>query len=173
MYAKAFVTLLLPIFAAHAMPAKRDEYDDALSLITAGDTDPTATSIVASAELNSILSSPPTGTALAALEASIILDEASLAIHQLPSASQSQFTAYITTIAGAPVVEISSIGGPAITVATSTAGAATTFFAGHTVFVVPGPGKKNGASELKLSRPLLTGLVGALGAVAAGAMMLL
>ncbi|EIW60759.1 uncharacterized protein TRAVEDRAFT_46003 [Trametes versicolor FP-101664 SS1] len=168
MYAKAFVTLLLPILAAHAMPAKRDEYDDALSLITAGDTDPTA-----SAELNSILSSPPTGTALAALEASIILDEASLAIHQLPSASESQFTAYITTIAGAPVVEVSSIGGPAITVATSTAGAATTFFAGHTVFVVPGPGKKNGASELKISRPLLTGMVGALGAVAAGAMMIL
>lgn len=32
---------------------------------------------------------------------------------------------------------------------------------------------RNGASELKVSRPLLTGLVGALGAVAAGAMMLL
>lgn len=29
--------------------------------------------------------------------ASIILDQASLAIHQLPSASQSQFTAYITS----------------------------------------------------------------------------
>lgn len=32
---------------------------------------------------------------------------------------------------------------------------------------------RNGASELKISKPLLTGLVGALGAVAAGAMMLL
>lgn len=57
MYAKAFVALLLPVLAAHAMPAKRDgesknihvsmhssdswlvEYDDALSLITAADTD--------------------------------------------------------------------------------------------------------------------------------------
>lgn len=57
MYAKAFVTLFLPVLAAHAMPAKRDgkskniyasmhssdswlaEYDDALSLITAADTD--------------------------------------------------------------------------------------------------------------------------------------
>lgn len=47
-------------------------------------------------------------------------------------------------ISGAPVVEVSSIGGPAITVATTTDGAVTTFFAGHTVFAVPGPGKKSG-----------------------------
>lgn len=33
--------------------------------------------------------------------------------------------------------------------------------------------RRNGASELKVSKPLLTGLVGALGTVAVGAMMLL
>lgn len=34
-------------------------------------------------------------------------------------------------------------------------------------------GRRNGASELVISKPLLVGMGGALGAVAAGAMMLL
>ncbi|KAI0648252.1 hypothetical protein C8Q79DRAFT_563952 [Trametes meyenii] len=177
MHAKTVVIFFFPILAALALPAKRDDLDDALSLITAADTN-----TAASAELNSILNSSPsttfdlpgsplslTGAALATAEASILLEVANDEISALPDPSRTQLTAYVTNLAGTPVVEVSSIGGPAITLATSTG--ITTTFAGHTVVVAPGD--KNGASGLSISRPLLSGIVGVLGAVAAGAMIFL
>ncbi|KAI0350245.1 hypothetical protein OH77DRAFT_1413398, partial [Trametes cingulata] len=80
-------------------------------------------------------------------------------------------TTYTTEASGTPVVEISSMGGPAITLAPSGASNAfeTTFDGFHATAI---PGSKNAATGLSASRPLLTGLVGALGAVGAGAMML-
>ncbi|EIW60761.1 uncharacterized protein TRAVEDRAFT_46005 [Trametes versicolor FP-101664 SS1] len=168
MYAKTFVTLLLSVLAAQALPAKGDSiYDEARSQVTAE-----ATNTVAAVELSSFLSANPTaGPALASAEASLILSGVRRVLSQAPSASQSQFIAYITTIAGVPIVEVSSIGGPVITHATSIAGAIPTQFAGQTFYVAPE--RKNGASKLVVSKPLLMGMGGALGAVAAGAMMLL
>ncbi|KAH9857642.1 hypothetical protein C2E23DRAFT_284909 [Lenzites betulinus] len=132
MYAKTFITFLLPVLAVYGMPAKRD--------------------------------------AAASLEASLFLEIADVFISVQPTPTQ--FTAFITSVTGVPLVEISSIGGPAITLATTTG--VPTVFAGATFTVVPGPNdKKNGAVGLMVSRPLLTGMVSALGAVAAGAMLVL
>ncbi|EJF67431.1 hypothetical protein DICSQDRAFT_131765 [Dichomitus squalens LYAD-421 SS1] len=83
--------------------------------------------------------------------------------------SQTQLTAFFTTVSGTPLMEISSIGGPAVTLAPT--GGVTTTFAGFTVTAVPP--KKNGAPALSISRPLMGGMIGALGVVAGGAFMIL
>ncbi|KAL1947420.1 hypothetical protein VTO73DRAFT_14381 [Trametes versicolor] len=168
MYAKTFITLLLSALAAQALPAKRDSiYDEARSQVTAEATN------IASAEgtFDQLTRGSPTPMLKYSTIASLILSGVHRVLGQAPSASQSQFTAYITTIAGVPIVEVSSIGGPVITHATSIAGAIPTQFAGQTFYLAPE--RKNGASKLVVSKPLLMGMGGALGAVAAGAMMLL
>ncbi|KAI0354782.1 hypothetical protein OH77DRAFT_1425910 [Trametes cingulata] len=51
--------------------------------------------------------------------------------------TNTQLTATVTEIAGVPVVEVSSIHGQAITIATGTAGGAPTTFAGKVFTAIP------------------------------------
>ncbi|KAL6307796.1 hypothetical protein BKA93DRAFT_767887 [Sparassis latifolia] len=84
--------------------------------------------------------------------------------------STSKVYATITTISGTPVVEVTSVGGKAITLATGSAShAKTTTFAGHTFAV-------NSASSLQgfaVSKPMLVSAAAVLGSICAGALVVL
>ncbi|KAI0648261.1 hypothetical protein C8Q79DRAFT_1008607 [Trametes meyenii] len=147
--------LLLPLVAVSAMPAKRDSSSDA---------------------------------SLQQQQASSLLEAVSSEIKSA-GASGTAFTAYVTTIAGRPVVEMSSIGGEVWVAMTSSAEPSSTSSASTSAASqTPSPqadtaqtsssspsstGSKNAAAGLTVSKPLLTGLAGAFGAVGAGAMLLL
>ncbi|TBU58161.1 hypothetical protein BD310DRAFT_948927 [Dichomitus squalens] len=137
MHAKSILSVLLPVLAVAALPAKRDAQGTAAATLLP--------------ELSSAEAS-----AISSFEAVV-------------GPSQTQLTAFFTTVSGTPLMEISSIGGPAVTLAPT--GGVTTTFAGFTVTAVPP--KKNGAAALSISRPLMGGMIGALGVVAGGAFMIL
>ncbi|KAH9857672.1 hypothetical protein C2E23DRAFT_805266 [Lenzites betulinus] len=101
--------------------------------------------------------------------ASAGLDEATREINQ--ASKTAELTAYITEVAGTPFVALSSISGPAITLAATSGGKAfTTTFDGLSATAIPG---SNSAVGLSVSRSLLTGAVSVFGAMVAGAVMLL
>ncbi|KAI0325410.1 hypothetical protein GY45DRAFT_247358 [Cubamyces sp. BRFM 1775] len=99
-------------------------------------------------------------------EASIILVQAE---DKISVASATHLTAIATSINSAPVVEVSSIGGAqAITLATGTAGSATTF--GGLVFTaVANAAHQSG----RVPRSLLTGATTVLASVVLGALLVL
>ncbi|EIW60836.1 uncharacterized protein TRAVEDRAFT_46075 [Trametes versicolor FP-101664 SS1] len=113
------------------------------------------------------------GPELSSLLSEIASAELAEVTNVINSASKTaELTAYITEVSGTPYVALSSISGPAITLA-ATSGAPDAFptsFDGLAVTAIP---SKNAAMGLSVSRSLLAGVVGALGAVGAGAMMIL
>ncbi|TBU26606.1 hypothetical protein BD311DRAFT_424614 [Dichomitus squalens] len=164
MHAKSILSVLLPVLAVAALPAKRDGVVDLTSQLNEAATNPGALATLESEIMAQ-------GTAAATLLPELSAFEAS-AISSFKAAvgpSQTQLTAFFTTVSGTPLMEISSIGGPAVTLAPT--GGVTTTFAGFTVTAVPP--KKNGAAALSISRPLMGGMIGALGVVAGGAFMIL
>ncbi|KAI0637388.1 hypothetical protein C8Q77DRAFT_565243 [Trametes polyzona] len=173
MYAKIFAAFLLPLLAVSAHPAKR------------------ADSAVPSASAAAYQS-----------QAKELLDAVNSEISAAgPSASA--YTAYIRTVQGRPVVEMAeSVSGqvwvamtsgepaptataqPVVDAAADASSAASSSSAadsnsGSASATMSGTqsasptGSKNAAAGLSVSKPLLTGVVGALGAVGAGALMLL
>ncbi|KAI0831746.1 hypothetical protein BC628DRAFT_1335978 [Trametes gibbosa] len=176
MHAKIFAAFLLSAFVAQALPAKRDNRDS-------GSAD------------NASLYQSQAKDLLSAVNSEI----------SAAGPSGSAFTAYITTVAGRPVVEMSSIHGEVWVAMTSSAAATATArpnvdaaasdtsssdaanstsssaspqssssSSGSAASQTASPtGSPNSASGLQVSRYLLTGVVGALGAVGAGALMIL
>ncbi|KAI0668523.1 hypothetical protein C8Q78DRAFT_993523 [Trametes maxima] len=145
MHAKIFAAgLVLPLLAVTAIPAKRDSSSDA---------------------------------SLHQQQASSLLEAVSSEIKSA-GASGTAFTAYVTTIAGRPVVEMSSIGGEVWVAMTSSAESSTASSASSsTASQTPSPQadtaqtsssspspteSKNSAAGLTVSKPLLTGLAGAI-----------
>ncbi|KAM5534118.1 hypothetical protein V8D89_012209 [Ganoderma adspersum] len=103
-----------------------------------------------------------------ALEANLLLNEATQAI-----ATQTRLSAFITTVGGTPVVEVSSVSGSdAVTLATGPGSA--TILAGQTfTAAVPAAPNKNGARGLAGHNGLqvLAGVATVVGALAVGAAM--
>ncbi|KAI0373306.1 hypothetical protein BV20DRAFT_977856 [Pilatotrama ljubarskyi] len=141
MHFKTFAALLLPVLAVNALPAKRDD------------------------------SPIPTDSApLFEQQASSVLQAVSSEL-QSAGPSGSAFTAYITTINGRPVVEMSSVGGSDVFVAmtsgdsvqaptpTSSASSETDSASDSTQSTGPTSTAKpsNAAGTVSLSKPLLTG----------------
>ncbi|PCH34388.1 hypothetical protein WOLCODRAFT_135683 [Wolfiporia cocos MD-104 SS10] len=166
MLAKVFLYALLPIAAINAAPAKRGLFDDATSLF--GD----ATSAV-----ESVVGEATSAYHVGVLEASAtqVFESATKEL----GTSTSQVYATVTTISSTPIVEVTSSGGPAITLATSGASKImTTTFAGHT-FVVPSTSASAthnaavGMQGLAVSRPMLVGAATVLGSIFAGAFVAL
>ncbi|KAH9926511.1 uncharacterized protein B0H18DRAFT_1118993 [Fomitopsis serialis] len=131
MLAKVFVYALLSFAVVNAAPiAQRDLVSEASSLFGH------ATSVVGSVW----------GQATHGVAAGILNAEASSIYRSATSelgTSTARVHATVTTIHGAPVVEVTSVGGPAITLATTSLPGqshsrpvATTTFAGHT-FLIP------------------------------------
>ncbi|KAI0654762.1 hypothetical protein C8Q70DRAFT_1058170 [Cubamyces menziesii] len=140
--------------------------DNAEATPTGGAND--TSSANASTDSSSGASSSPTPASSAQAQASSLLNNVQSVI-----SSKTELSAYVTQVAGVPVVEVSSKGGEAITLATSAGGSAfTTTFDGLVMTAVPAS-KNAAAGSVVVPKPLLTGVVGAMGAVAAGAMMLL
>ncbi|KAI0721415.1 hypothetical protein C8T65DRAFT_735422 [Cerioporus squamosus] len=79
-----------------------------------------------------------------------------------------QLTAYVTDINATPVVQVSSKGGQAITMATGTAGV-TTVFAGATFVAVP----NSGVAGAVVSKSLLAGAAAVLVSIAVGAVAII
>ncbi|OBZ68629.1 hypothetical protein A0H81_11470 [Grifola frondosa] len=165
MHAKAFVAALLSAAAVHAAivpgPAKRDIISDLTSV--AGD----ATSFVASdfsaatsaaASLTSSIGSV-VDSAIEAEKASSLFAEVT---SELGTSTTGVF-AILTTVSGTPIVEVTSAGGSAITLATSTG--QTTSFGGHTNVA--------NAAALVVSKPAFVSAVAVLGSILAGAAIVL
>lgn len=80
------------------------------------------------------------GKATSAVESVLVLETASSVFKdatKVLGTSTSQAYATIVTANGVPVVEVTSVGGPAITLATGTATGFTTSFVGHTFTAAP------------------------------------
>ncbi|KAI0373315.1 hypothetical protein BV20DRAFT_1013789, partial [Pilatotrama ljubarskyi] len=118
------------------------------------------------------MSLPTGGPELASALSSIASQELATVQAGISILSKTELTVFLTEASGTPVVAISSIGGPAITLAPTGASDAfeTTFDGFHATAI---PGSKNAATGLSVSRPLLTGIAGVLGAFSAGVVMLL
>ncbi|KAM5538340.1 hypothetical protein V8D89_007942 [Ganoderma adspersum] len=98
-----------------------------------------------------------------ALEANLLLNEATQAI-----ATQTRLSAFITTVGGTPVVEVSSVSGSdAVTLATGSGSA--TVLAGQTFTAAVPAAQKNGAQGLAGYKGLLAGATTVVGALAVGA----
>ncbi|OSX67207.1 hypothetical protein POSPLADRAFT_1037901 [Postia placenta MAD-698-R-SB12] len=170
MLAKFFVYALLPLAVVNAAPARRGIIDDVTSAF--GE----ATSAAESA-WHGVTSAFHEGEV--AGTATQIYDSATSEL----GTSTSKVYATVTTISGAPVVEVTSVGGAAITLATSgahsgtsTARVMTTTFAGHT-FLVPSVSATHNAAvsiqSLTLSKPMILSAVTVLGSLFAGAFVVL
>ncbi|TFY63690.1 hypothetical protein EVJ58_g3110 [Rhodofomes roseus] len=131
MLAKVFVYALLPFAVVNAAPIAQRDIASAASSVVGH-----ATSVV-----GSLWAEATHGLAAGILsaEASSIYKSATSVL----GTATSNVHVTVTTISGAPVVEVTSVGGPAITLATTHSGhhhhsipVATTTFDGHT-FVVP------------------------------------
>ncbi|TBU48283.1 hypothetical protein BD309DRAFT_950066 [Dichomitus squalens] len=161
MYAKAIRLILLPILVVTALPTGRDDVDDRSLHVEQ----------VASNSLGTASMSFASPSDITAIESAALASFES--VETIVGSSQTQFTAFFTLVSEVPYLEVSSIGGPAITLApTGPLGGATTTFAGHAVTALPS--HQNIAHTLAISRRLISGLVGAwLGAVVGGVVLLL
>ncbi|KAI0637387.1 hypothetical protein C8Q77DRAFT_565273 [Trametes polyzona] len=111
---------------------------------------------------------PELSSALSAL-ASSHLEEISASIKS--ASKTAELTAYFTDAAGTPVVALSSVSGPAVTLAVTTGGDAfTTVFDGLTVTAIP---SKNSVVALSVSSSLLVGIISTLVACSIGAILLI
>ncbi|RDX50501.1 hypothetical protein OH76DRAFT_452994 [Lentinus brumalis] len=99
------------------------------------------------------------------LEAAIVLAQATSAI----GPSQSQFSARIEVLNATPIVEVSNIGGDAITLATGTAAGGVMTTMGGVVFTAA-PAINNGAMRRDIPASLLAGVGAVLGSVVMGAL---
>ncbi|KZT02204.1 uncharacterized protein LAESUDRAFT_431020 [Laetiporus sulphureus 93-53] len=164
MLAKVFVYALLPAVIVNAAPARRGLLDDISSVW--GD----ATSAVHSAY----------SEATSAYHEGVVDESATLiyesATKQLGTSTDKVY-ATVTTISSMPIVEVTSVGGAAITLATSgTSQPVTTTFAGHTFLVPSTSATHNAAVGMQGMAVSLTTLVSAatvLGSIFAGALFVL
>ncbi|EPS97841.1 hypothetical protein FOMPIDRAFT_1127674 [Fomitopsis schrenkii] len=180
MLAKVFVYALLPFVVVNAAPIERRGRNDLLCL----------TRSVAQSVLNA------EGTYLLTSSLHRILTRSSSASSVYKSAthvlgtSTAHVHATVTTISNIPIVEVTSVGGSAITLATLTSASgtnhhsqpvATTTFAGHT-FVVPSSTwasvypTSNGAVGTQMfgaSKPMVMGAITVLTAVLGGVFVVL
>ncbi|OSD01184.1 hypothetical protein PYCCODRAFT_552246 [Trametes coccinea BRFM310] len=174
MYAMSFAAIALVALGVQAAPTKRDgvsspnatiEVPGLASGVTTTFSPESALSVIQS-NTASVAQAIGTGSLLNA-EAAFVLAEARTVV----APTQTQLSVYIDYVAGTPVVEVSSIGGSAITLATGTATGAVTSFAGHTFTVAP---KSNFASaDIRVPRSLVAGALTVLGCVAVGAIAIL
>ncbi|KAI0964532.1 hypothetical protein AcW1_001331 [Taiwanofungus camphoratus] len=133
MLAKVFVYALLPIAVINAAPAKRGLFDDFSSIFNE-----------ATSDVKSVV-----GVATSAYHSDEVAGSASTLFADATSVlgtATSQVFATVTTISGVPVVEVTSSGGSAITLATSSG--MTTSFAGHILTVAtPSPSSSSSSSS--------------------------
>ncbi|KAL7284959.1 hypothetical protein ACG7TL_000048 [Trametes sanguinea] len=142
----SFAAIALVALGVQAAPTKRDgvikvpgfsspnatiEVPGLASGVTTTFSPESALSVIQS-NTASVAQAIGTGSLLNA-EAAFVLAEARTVV----APTQTQLSVYIDYVAGTPVVEVSSIGGSAITLATGTATGAVTSFAGHTFTVAP------------------------------------
>jgi len=169
MLAKVFVYALLPLAAVNAAPANL-QGRGILGDITSAFGDATSA-------IDSVYSGATSAyhSGVVAASATQVYDSATSEL----GTSTSKVFATVTTISGAPVVEVTSVGGDAITLATSgTSTGMTTTFAGHT-FVIPSTSATAshnaavGAQGLTLSTPMVVSAATVLGSILTGAFIVL
>ncbi|KAI0658320.1 hypothetical protein C8Q70DRAFT_189077 [Cubamyces menziesii] len=171
----AAIALVLSIGMAHGAPNKRGDpgattITDArgspvLTWTTTGATPINSLASWVQSE-SSVLASLYGSSALREYEASIILIQAA---DNIAAASATHLTAIETTVNSAPVVEVSSVGGgQEITLATGTAGAATTF-GGLNFTAVPNAAHHPG----RVPHGLLAGAAAVMGSVVLGSILVL
>ncbi|KAI0756142.1 hypothetical protein C8Q80DRAFT_11451 [Daedaleopsis nitida] len=174
MHARALLAVFFSVLAVSALPTRRDDddvsdadADDLFSQIEAAASGNSGAESTIDAELSSAAAAAqPTGTM------SILpIESAALSLVQAALGTQTQITVLVAQVSGTPHIELSSIGGPAITLAES--GGVPTSFAGHTFTAIP---NKNAAAAgmAPVLIPAITGVASmALLAVAGGAFVLL
>ncbi|KAI0829060.1 hypothetical protein BC628DRAFT_1194169 [Trametes gibbosa] len=184
MFVKSFATLLVLALGARAAPAKRDDSSsssatpastftllgDPLTMISglpAGATN-TPEAIISFIQVNSEAVASAVGTAtMLDLEASFVMAEAMTVVQP----TETQLSVFMADVAGTPIVEVSSIGGPGITLATGTASGIPTTFAGHLFTAAP---KANHAvAGFQLPGGLAAGGLTMIGSVALGVIAVL
>ncbi|KAL1950960.1 hypothetical protein VTO73DRAFT_109 [Trametes versicolor] len=125
--------------------------------------------ILTAIQANSQAAASAVGTgAILEVEASLVMAQAMTAI----SPTETQLSLFMADVAGTPIVQVSSIGGPAITLATGTAASAfPTSFAGHVFTAAP---KTNHAvTDMKFPKALVAGALTMIGSIAVGAIAVL
>ncbi|KAI8980573.1 hypothetical protein BD414DRAFT_538213 [Trametes punicea] len=179
MYTKSFVAGALLVLGAQAAPAKRDSASfPVLSVTGFGSvtlsglpTAPTSLSPdqgISFVQANSQALASAVGTATVLdLEAAYVMAQVATQI----APTETQLTVFMADVAGTPVVEVSSIGGPAITIATGTAGGTVTSFAGH-VFTAA-PKTSDATAGLGVPRALVAGALTLIGSMFVGALAVL
>ncbi|KAH9854410.1 hypothetical protein C2E23DRAFT_867448 [Lenzites betulinus] len=159
MFVKSFALLAVLALGVQAAPAKRDD--------TAGATNtPDVVISFIQANSQSIASAIGTGTILE-LEASFVMAEAMTVVQP----TETQLSVFMADVAGTPIVEVSSIGGEAITLATGTASGFPTTFAGH--LFTAAPKSNHAATGVQVPRGLIAGGLTMLGSVALGVIAVL
>ncbi|KAI9067182.1 hypothetical protein FKP32DRAFT_1755315, partial [Trametes sanguinea] len=153
MYATSFSAMALFVLGAQAAPTKRDGGKQNQSHLKCQDSRrqmlPSKSPVCVTSGVTttfspesalSVIQSNTTSVAQAIGTASMLNAEAAFVLAEattLVSPTETQLSVYIDYFAGTPVVEVSSIGGSAVTLATGTATGAVTSFAGHTFTVAP------------------------------------
>ncbi|THG95662.1 hypothetical protein EW026_g6031 [Hermanssonia centrifuga] len=181
---KAILLALLPL-AVSALPQQKrapvpdfgdvigSVFNDATSGAASVFGDATSAFVAATSDVGSVVDS-----ALAEATATSIYEDVSKAF----GTATSQAFATIITSNGVPIVEVTSVGGPAITLATQSG--VTTSFAGHTFTVVPSSSSSSTSSSASathnaamgirpwtLSTGSFVGAAGVVGSVLLGALV--
>ncbi|KAI0325402.1 hypothetical protein GY45DRAFT_1340121 [Cubamyces sp. BRFM 1775] len=181
MYAKSIAALSLLVLGARAAPAKRDDAGITLpgvGVLTIPGIAPGET--IAAEEALSILQadSQAIATAVPVLTSAIAQAKAgfvySQALTKIP-ATATQVSVFIAEVSGTPIVEVSSIGGAGVTLATGGAVVAnfTTEFAGQVFTAVPESRTNHAVTDLRVPRALVVGVLTIVGSIAVGAMAVL
>ncbi|KAI0673962.1 hypothetical protein C8Q78DRAFT_1152025 [Trametes maxima] len=174
MYAMSLATLAFLVLGAQAAPAKRDAALDVpgvgtitISGLPAGATPgPDEAISFMQANSDSLLSELGTTTFFEA-EAAFVMAQATT----LVPPTETQLSVFLARVETVPVVQVSSIGGPGITLATGTASGIVTELAGHTFTAAP---KKNHApTGLRVPSTLVAGAATILGSMVVGAIVVL
>ncbi|CDO77262.1 hypothetical protein BN946_scf184753.g12 [Trametes cinnabarina] len=180
MYFMSLVVLALFALCAQAAPTKRDGVIQVPGFPPyIGINDPGlpsgVTTTVSPESALAVIQANTTSVALAIGTEGLLNAEAAFVKQQAQNAIPStatQLTVFLENVAGTPVVEVSSVGGAAITLATGTAsGGFVTNFAGYTFTAAP---KSNFATtDLRVPRTLVVGALTIMGSVAVGALAVL
>ncbi|KAI0778999.1 hypothetical protein BD413DRAFT_609526 [Trametes elegans] len=179
MFIQSFVAFSFFVLGAQAAPAKRDA-DVAVpgvgtiklpGIDDGSNVSPEQAISILQANSQALSNTTALGTAtFMQAEAAFVMEQVATAI----PATETQLSYFIVNVATTPVVQVSSIGGSAITLATGTAEGTLTSFAGHTFTAAPAT--NNAASDLRVPTALVSGaatILIILGSIALGAVALL
>ncbi|KAI0352290.1 hypothetical protein OH77DRAFT_1428837 [Trametes cingulata] len=181
MFMNAFFALSVLVLGAQAAPAaKRDGTATVLTVPSGfGNTTVTVSGLTAGATIApdqllsivqaneaTLLSAVGTQTVQIA-EAEAVMAQAATAI----PTSETQLSLFIADVDGTMLVEVSSIGGSAITLATGTASGVPTTFAGH--LFTAAPATNYAVTGLQVPRALVAGAATIVGSIVVGAMAVL